>query len=237
MTETAKTKNLGFLTVVEHPKYGLVGGYLILNAAGRPLEFHCTSPVRANRAQEILYGETLQPYLYGEQIAGTLIARAKTPIDFVITDVAAVLAVQETVGRPIGYVFSVLKKKNLLENATASDHPCKTSVEDEFNVEETLEISEELNQSLKSFGIENSRLQCTSEDKKNDMLQIPSVAGLSLDSWKTFKIGHRNIAIPGQNDAQRKILLDEMKEISRTVDLAEPFTRIRLAIEEAQRAA
>ena len=54
---------LGFLTVVEHAELGLLGGYLLLNAAGRPLEFHCTAPVKPNRAQEILYGPTLRPYL------------------------------------------------------------------------------------------------------------------------------------------------------------------------------
>ena len=59
---------IGFLTVVTIPDQGLVGGYLVLNAAARPLEFHCTTPVRANRAQEILYGPTLRPYLFGEQI-------------------------------------------------------------------------------------------------------------------------------------------------------------------------
>jgi hypothetical protein len=56
---------LGFLAVVEHELHGLFGGYLLLNATGRPLEFHCTAPVRPNRAQQILYGPTLEPYLYG----------------------------------------------------------------------------------------------------------------------------------------------------------------------------
>ncbi len=40
---------LGFLTILEHQQHGLVGGYLLLNTAGRPLEFHCTAPVKATR--------------------------------------------------------------------------------------------------------------------------------------------------------------------------------------------
>ena len=64
---------LGFLTVLDHPQHGLMGGYLVLNAAGRPLEFHCTAPVKPNRAQQILYGPTLEPFLYGEQIGQALI--------------------------------------------------------------------------------------------------------------------------------------------------------------------
>ena len=66
---------LGFLTVLEHDEHGLVGGYLLLNMAGRPLEFHCTVPVRPNRAQQILFGPTLRPYLYGEQIGQALLAK------------------------------------------------------------------------------------------------------------------------------------------------------------------
>ena len=73
-TADAQSKRLalGFLTVVEHPQYGLFGGYLMLNTAGRPLEFHCTAPIKPNRAQEILYGPTLEAFLYGEQIGQTL---------------------------------------------------------------------------------------------------------------------------------------------------------------------
>jgi len=70
--------NLGFLTVLEHPQHGLFGGYLVLNAAAQPLEFHCTAPIKPNRAQEILYGPTLQSFLYGEQIGRTLLENPKS---------------------------------------------------------------------------------------------------------------------------------------------------------------
>ena len=61
--------SLGFLTILEHEEHGLVGGYLLFTTAGRPLEFHCTAPVKPNRAQQILFGPTLESYLYGEQMA------------------------------------------------------------------------------------------------------------------------------------------------------------------------
>ena len=69
--------DIGFMTVVESAEHGFFGGYLVLNHTGRPLEFHCTAPVRPNRAQEILYGPTLKPYLYGEQIGKTLWSQTK----------------------------------------------------------------------------------------------------------------------------------------------------------------
>jgi hypothetical protein len=92
---------LGFLTVVEEADLGLLGGYLLLNAAGRPLEFHCTAPVKPSRAQEILYGATLRPYLYGEQIGQTLLTRSKLTPLVVCTDSEPVLAARDFTHVPL----------------------------------------------------------------------------------------------------------------------------------------
>ena len=69
---------IGFLTVCEQPEQGYFGGLLVLNTNGRPLEFHCTAPVKTNRAQEILYGPTLRQYLFGEQLGPRCWARSKS---------------------------------------------------------------------------------------------------------------------------------------------------------------
>jgi len=101
MAQEAQIPALGFLTVVEDAEHGLFGGYLVLNLIGRPLEFHCTTPVKANRAQQILYGPTLAPYLYGEQIAQTLIRKGAVKPRAVFTDQAAVLAARQHVDVPL----------------------------------------------------------------------------------------------------------------------------------------
>ena len=81
MSEQEEQVSLGFITVVDHDELGCIGGYLILNLGGRPLEFHCTAPVRANRAQQILYGVSLKPFLYGELVGRSLIEKGlETPI-------------------------------------------------------------------------------------------------------------------------------------------------------------
>jgi len=97
---------VGFLTVIDYEPHGLFGGYLVLNATGRPLEFHCTTPVRSNRAQQILYGPTLEPYLYGEQIGRTLVEKAKVQAPVVLTDVAPALALRDQVSILMGMVES-----------------------------------------------------------------------------------------------------------------------------------
>jgi hypothetical protein len=97
---------IGFLTVIEQADIGLTGGYLVLNTLGRPLEFHCTAPVKTNRAQEILYGPTLKPFLYGEQIGQTLLGKSRLRPLLVCTNCAAALAVRETVSTPVALVLA-----------------------------------------------------------------------------------------------------------------------------------
>jgi hypothetical protein len=112
MGETSKagqagsSATLGFLTVVDHEQWGLIGGYLILSPTARPLEFHCTAPVKPSRAQQILYGPTLAPYLYGEQIAQTLIGKAGVEPAVVWTDRPAALCVRDFVSLRIGLVLA-----------------------------------------------------------------------------------------------------------------------------------
>lgn len=121
---------VGFLTVVDNPQHGLFGGYLILNLAGRPLEFHCTAPIKPNRAQQILYGPTLEAFLYGEQIGSTLLGHAKTSPLVVCTDREPVLSLRNLVDVPVALVLppeqpllegADLKGNAIVSNATGSE--------------------------------------------------------------------------------------------------------------------
>lgn len=94
----------GFLTAIEHTQHGFFGGYLIVSTLGRPLEFHCTTPVLPNPAQKILYGQSLRPYLLGELIGRTLLQKAKTPVCAVLTDQPELLSQSAHVDCPIACV-------------------------------------------------------------------------------------------------------------------------------------
>ena len=96
---------IGFLTVCEHGEQGYFGGYLILNATGRPLEFHCTAPVRPSRAQAILYGPTLRGFVCGDQIGPALAARAKVKPQLICVDVPELLDMRATSEQPIVLVL------------------------------------------------------------------------------------------------------------------------------------
>jgi len=101
MTAASPEKAIGFLSVHGSIDGGLWGGLLLLNPLGRPLEFHCTAPVKANRAQQILYGPTLAPFLYGEQIGATLSAQAKKSLAILFVAQPESLAMRPLVDVPV----------------------------------------------------------------------------------------------------------------------------------------
>jgi len=91
----------GFLTTVDSAAHGVFGGYLVIDATGRPLEFHCTTPVKVSRAQQILYGATLPAHLHGRQIGGALLEEAGSTPVVVLTDSEAMLHVRPHTSLPV----------------------------------------------------------------------------------------------------------------------------------------
>jgi hypothetical protein len=155
----------GFLTVVESPAHGLFGGYLLVDALGRPLEFHCTAPVKISRAQQILYGPTLQGHVHGRQIGGALLAEGAVEPWVVLTDAEAMLQVRPHTKLPMAFV------------------------------------------------------------RRGD-------ADAAAEG---FVVGDSHVQ-PHAHDAAREAAIHErLADLAAAVDLWEPFERIRLAIDEAQR--
>ena len=189
---SSKAKSLvGFLTVVEHPQHGLFGGYLILNLAGRPIEFHCTAPVKPNRAQQILYGPTLDSFLYGEQIGATLLGHAKSTPIAICTDREPVLALAELTDLPVAMV---LPSDEMAGTGPTSVPPGGQTV----------------------FRLDAAHRQ-----------------GPRL---VTFELGRNRLAIANSSENARQELTERLSGAAGSLDLWEPFTRIREAIEEAQQA-
>jgi hypothetical protein len=82
--------NLGFLTVLQEGG-GYLGGYLVTNVWGRPLEFRLSSAVQPNKVQQILYAGTLVPYICGELIGKALVEKAGVAVQAVVTTCEAAL--------------------------------------------------------------------------------------------------------------------------------------------------
>ncbi len=91
---------LAFLTVIQEPT-GWVGGYLVTNAWGRPLEFRLTSAVQPNRVQTVLYGPTLAEYLHADVIGKALVEKTSIRPDLIVTDCPAMLGLRSRVDMPV----------------------------------------------------------------------------------------------------------------------------------------
>jgi len=83
---------------------GTLGGYLVTNLWGRPLEFRLSSPVRPNKVQQILYGPTLGIYINAELIGKTLVEKTTTPARIILTDHRDVLELRRLVDVPVLWI-------------------------------------------------------------------------------------------------------------------------------------
>jgi hypothetical protein len=112
---------LGFMETIEVDGRGHIGGLLITNQNGRPLEFQCTTPVRPNRTQEILFGDTLHAWLLAELIGGTLLERVALKPQLVITGNPHLLELRNHTAVPAG------RPRNLLHSGLATANCVFTS--------------------------------------------------------------------------------------------------------------
>jgi hypothetical protein len=171
----------GFLTALDSIDHGLFGGYLAVSPWGRPLEFRCTTPVIATRAQQLLYGPTLRPYLMGEVIGPALLRGAELPVALLLTDCPEMLALSPSRGEQV----------LLVEPAGDCGNPAVSAVKPGW----------------------------------------PSPgAGLAFD------LGGCRIIASVDSPAEQPALRALLEPLVAHVYLAEPFDRIRAALNEAQQA-
>ena len=97
---------LGFLTAVEDAERGFVGGLLVTNRYGRPLEFQCTAPVKPNRAQQILYGPTLRPFVLGELLGRTLLEKVGVKPTLVLLESDEIIDLRQHVSMVVAFLKS-----------------------------------------------------------------------------------------------------------------------------------
>lgn len=118
MSNDSVNLNFGFLTCTEIEGLGVCGGLLILNQSARPLEFHCTLPVKINAVHATLYGASLESYLRGELLGQALAAKPKVPPHVFVTDCGATAEVRSFCERPVCVVRNRSEATELSANAS-----------------------------------------------------------------------------------------------------------------------
>jgi len=90
----AQKLTLGYVLSQSVAEDVFMGGAMVTDAFGLPLEFRYTEPVRATKLQRILYGDVLEKYIHGDVIAGNLISRLdQKPELFLVSDADVLEAV------------------------------------------------------------------------------------------------------------------------------------------------
>jgi len=91
---------MAFLTIMSEGN-GHLGGLLITNQWGRPLEFRVSTAVQPNRVQQILYGSSLVPFICADLIGKTLLEKSSTQADLIVTDSFGALDLRRSVDAPV----------------------------------------------------------------------------------------------------------------------------------------
>jgi hypothetical protein len=119
-----------FVAMKEGASY--LGGLLLTDASGIPLDFRYTEPITPTRLQSVLYGKALEPHLKEEVIQRTLLKELKSAPDLFILPLADMaggwngdskcpaLALQKTQESPmarVGETFRVSPREVLVQGA------------------------------------------------------------------------------------------------------------------------
>jgi hypothetical protein len=116
----ADTLKLAYFVVMKEGA-SYLGGLLLTDPSGIPLDFRYTEPITPTKLQGVLYGKALEPHLKEEVIQKTLLKELKNAPDLLIlpiTELAGswsgdtkcpVLAVQKTQDSPLARVGEVFR--------------------------------------------------------------------------------------------------------------------------------
>lgn len=107
---------LGFLAVEQFLETGEVeirGGILTTDFETKPIEFHVTSSVKPSRTQRVLYGKTLNDYIYAELIGAPLVKSVKESLDVVLVANEHLLQVRRFIAIPLLHISA---------NSQTNDH-------------------------------------------------------------------------------------------------------------------
>ena len=91
--------SLGYVLSLSVAEDVFMGGAIVTDAHGLPLEFRYTEPVRATKLQRILYGDVLEKYIHGDVIAGSLIGRLEQKPDLFLVSEPALLDTAGAAGK------------------------------------------------------------------------------------------------------------------------------------------
>lgn len=80
-----KDAKIGYLISLTLEDNYYLGGFMITDQYGIPLEFKYTEPIKPTKIQKILYGSALEKYLKKEVVFGNLLNSSAVKLDLLVT--------------------------------------------------------------------------------------------------------------------------------------------------------
>ncbi len=117
---------LGYVLSLSVVEDVFMGGAMVTDSYGLPLEFRYTEPVRATKLQRILYGDVLEKYIHGDVIAGNLIGRLEQKPDLFVVSETALLEAASGAGKKAVQILASrvppLKEFGALQEVSESEY-------------------------------------------------------------------------------------------------------------------
>jgi len=126
MAMAGPVKNsVGYLLSLAVADNVFMGGAMVTDSYGLPLEFRYTEPVRATKLQRVLYGDVLETYIHTDVILANLLERLeqKPPL-FLVSD-SAFLSALDRRGRTVAWLAEThgtpLKEHGTIQDISATE--------------------------------------------------------------------------------------------------------------------
>jgi len=183
-----------------------VAGLLVTNRFGRPLEFQCTTPVKPNRTQQLLYGPTLIPFILGELTGRTLLEKAAVKPHLVVTDREDILDLRNHVSIPV----------LCLGSAVAGSPDKQSNLSDGGPAERPSGMAD---------GEHRAQLPAVSAATGDVQTQVD-------EATQHVQLGRHACQIHPEHLSDRDTVLKAAESVARDANLCEPLERVRAALEE-----
>jgi hypothetical protein len=79
-------KGIGYFVSIAVDDFVFIGGAMVTDNFGLPIEFRYTEPVRANRLQRVLYGDVLERFIHTDVILTNLLERMEQRPSLIIVN-------------------------------------------------------------------------------------------------------------------------------------------------------
>ncbi len=90
--------SLGYLKIIEKDS-GFIGGLMITDDSGIPLEFKYTEPVIPSKIQQVIYGKVLKKYIREDVITKSLLKELKNIPSLIIVDEPSEISGKDKIGK------------------------------------------------------------------------------------------------------------------------------------------